>query len=318
MKVSFVIHTPHYRYITDKIAEHLKCPYEYHTTIEQILQYKPDVVVCGLHFEQFDGKKFISIYTGHGLSWGSGLYGQSNTWHDYVTIMSEFMKSEMVRMGGIPKKEIWVTGWPTTDNLFTKAIRPAIFDKINSPVILYAPTSNPSSYPYLTNIHEFIPKNAFLIIKPHPVPGIDAKQLAQQHTKGAQNVYIADYHENPNDYIPYVDLIISDKSSVLFYPLIFPEKPIIQCRFPNLFKLWAWESSKYPQASSCIERTWCDAWRPIVSKEELKLAIVEALDDPMMNYQTRKKYGDILFGNFRDGQSGKRVAEKINQLEGIL
>lgn len=86
--------------------------------------------------------------------------------------------------------------------------------------------------------------------------------------------------------------------------------PIIQCRFPNLFELW----EKDPQAYNCIEYTWKDAWRPIASKEELKIAIVEELRNPMRNYQTRKQYGDILFGNLRDGQSGRRMAEKIMEL----
>lgn len=312
MKVSFVIHTPHYRYITDKIVAHLKCSYEYHTTFEQVFQYKPDVVVCGLHYKQLDSKNFVSVYTGHGLSWASGLYGKDNIWHDYVLAMSEFIKNEILRMDGSPKKEIWTTGWPTTDNLFTRKVKPAVFNKFKGPFILYAPTSNPSSYPYLTNIHKLVPKDTVLIIKPHPVPGIDAGEMARKHTSGAVNVYITDYHDNPNDYIPHVDLIITDKSSVLFYPLAMPEKPVIQCVFPNLLENW----KKYPKSYDCIEYKWRDAWKQVGSGEELKKAVMEELGDPMRNYKIRKNYGDILFGDLRDGQSGKRVAEKIMQLGG--
>ena len=317
MRVSFIIHTPHYKYTTDKIARHLKCDYAYHTTFEDMDKYNPDVVVAGLDYKQLDNDKFISIYTGHGLSWGSGLYSKSNGWYDYITIISEFLKEEILRLEAPPKKDIWVTGWPTTDNLFTKEVKPSVFDNIKRPVILYSPTSNPCSHLYLNDIHTLIPDGATLMIKPHPVPGPTTHtiQIAEENIKDFTNIIVLDYYENPNDYIPYVDLIISDKSSVLFYPLIFPEKPIIQCKFPNLFELWEWESKKYPQSSSCIERTWKAAWRPITSKEELKIAIVEELANPMRNYQIRKRYGDILFGNLRDGQSGKRIAEKIMQLE---
>jgi len=163
MRVSFIISTQHYRYTADKIARHLKCDYTYHMTFEDMNKYDPDVVVAGLHYKQLDSDKLISVYTGHGLSWGSGLYSKGNAWYDYVAVMSEFIKGEILRFESPPKKDIWVTGWPTTDNLFTKSVKPPVFDKAKGPVILYAPTSNPSSYPYLTNIHELVPKDATLI-----------------------------------------------------------------------------------------------------------------------------------------------------------
>lgn len=313
MRVSFIIHTPFYRYITDKIAKHLKCQYDFHTTMEQVYRYKPDITVSGLAFKELEGK-YINIFTGHGLTWGSGIWSKSNGWYDYVFAMSDFMKEEIIRFGAEPKKEIWVTGWATTDNLFSKKVRPDIFENIKRPVIFYGPTSNPSSYPYLKDIHTLIPLGATLIIKPHPVPGVDGKKIAEENIKDFTNIVLLDGYKNPNDYIPYVDLVISDKSSVLFYPLALPEKPIIQCFFPNIEKRWRGDMRAY----ACIEYRWLDAWRQIRSKEELRRAVVEELENPMRNYQTRKKYGDILFGNLRDGQSGRRMAEKIMALEGKI
>ena len=64
-----------------------------------------------------------------------------------------------------------------------------------------------------------------------------------------------------------------------------------------------------------IEYEWRDAWRRVTNKEELREAIVEELKNPMRNYQTRKKYSDILFGNLKDGKAGQRIAEKIMGLK---
>jgi len=316
MKVSFILHNPWSKHLFDGITKHLKCEYAFHSqfetvTLDEVHRYKPDVAVSALHYHKEIGKKQINIFTPHGITYAGGMWSPANKWYDYTIATSDFMKKESIHFDAAPQKEIWVTGWPMFDNLFTKEVKPEIFNSMKRPIIFYAPTGGPvhSSYPHIPDLHTLIPSGATLIIKPHPhqATGIDAKKIAEENIKDFTNVVILSPHEPLDKYVPYVDLVISEKSTALFFPLAFPEKPIIQCAFPHMDEYWR-DSLIQPKF---IEYTWRNAWRGAANREELKKAIVEELENPMRNYQTRKRYGDILFGNLRDGKAGQRIAEKI-------
>ncbi len=265
-------------------------------------------------------KKFITrakfIFTRHGLA-NKNVGFNSAEQCDYVCLSSSYLSQIYIEKGDFHPDQLWVVGYAQMDNMFRDVALP-IPEKIatGNKTILYAPTFNEdiSSVPMLgPNLIEKIrgvQGRHNIIIKPHPlIYDFSPNWITwfMEAAKTQENVFLV--ADKAADVIPYLknaDILLTDASSVMFEYLPM-DRPIILLNNP--------ERTGCPQFNpDAIEWKWRDVGVEVDDVELLSQTIENELANPARRKDKRELYSDRLFGDLRQGETGRLVKEKIGEL----
>lgn len=231
---------------------------------------------------------------------------------DAVSVGDPMRKARYESDGARPV-EFWETGYPQIDPLFRRDPPPPLPIPPGRPTVLYAPTWNlglTSATMLGRSLVELIRAevpDVNILIKPHPVigdwhPGWMARwrRLARAH---AGVHLVEDTHADVVPYMLASDVLVSDASSTIFEFLAL-DRPIVLVTNPRHTADPAW-------APDDIVWLWRDVGEEIHDVGELPAAVAAALRQPAAHAERRRAYAQALFGPFTDGQSHRRIAERI-------
>ncbi len=230
---------------------------------------------------------------------------------DGLVVMSEEEKVHMSRCYHTKLENIWVTGYPRNDFTFYRnndVIKPIPYIK-GKKVLLYAPTwrdvGKTKLFPFedfnsheLTNFLET--NNAIILLRIHK------NELKNYDLEESNVLRICDGNvvQEINQLLPFVDILITDYSSVYIDQLLV-DKPMIFIPYDLE------EFSKIRGFNYDFNTV---APGPKVSNfTEFKTAIKNYLETPTLDFSEREKMKN-KFHKHQDSHSAKRVYENIENL----
>lgn len=287
--------------------------------VGEVLSFKPDILVlANHHYHYFRGNlpETIIVWTRHGFANKNSLK-KAIEGADFVCVSSEGVKKDCLEKGWRPRLGFWVTGFVPMDKVFSgKFEKPSIFPEgfPSGKTILYAPTWNR----YFTSIeaikNEWFEKiiekfQVNIIIKPHPMTPLLYPMIVRRWKKitGERIFLVEDSSEDIYKFFPFVDILITDASSVMFYFLAM-DKPIILFNNPKRF----FEKEYFDPSAQ--EWKWRDMGEEVENLEELLYAIEKAILYPDERAERRAFYRKRVFGDLTDGKAAERIAGKIRSL----
>ena len=193
----------------------------------------------------------ILITTGHSPANKNTTLSNRNSDMDYIFCPSQYYKTELLKRGAVPKKEIIVTGYPAASRIFRKEInQTSIFrykskDEKDRIKVLFAPTYNKDlniidalieaeqKYDLFDKMKEYS-----ITFKLHPVlykkyPE-QAKFVMDLSLKYSNIYYHEDSHDDITDAILWSDIVVGDCSGALL--LAACNSPVIAYDNPNRYK----------------------------------------------------------------------------------
>jgi len=298
--------------------------------LSEIKNWGPDFILtadytCRILTEHFKNTNIKILAVRHGAVNKYSEPEDDFKYADYI-FGSEYEKKYLESGNVKPRIDFKVTGNAWVDETFKIPFKEI---NQNSPKILFAPTYNPeiSAANVPSNkLYDSIKKvfnNFNLIIKPHPA----LINCNFEHIIKNKNIFnewmsywqkLSDNNDNvkliTDDSIPIsefffdTDILISDRSSLIWEFLIL-EKPIILFYTDQKPEYW----------SNCITNLSIDNMLDIGltynSTDKFIEALEKVFDYHQSIYKTRqRKYKDIIYGNYQDGLSAKRIAEEINNI----
>ena len=328
-KVAFYYTLDFQKNVLKSIAEHLDYTI-ISNEISEIELWKPDFV-----FTADYNCRFLSDYLResdveilairHGAVNKYSQPEEDFSYADYV-FGTEYEKNYLQSGGVMPKQEFILTGNAWIDKTFL--IKTKVLNT-NSPTILFAPTYNPeisaASVPG-NKLYEILTKafsNFRLIIKPHPA----VLQITMEHLKKNELIFkgwleywksLSDNYKNidfitdaqitANQFFAESDILISDKSSLIWEYIIL-EKPVLLYKNDLLPEFWSNLITDYS-----IDHK-LDVGPHYKNDEEFYYYLTEIFNLHKNYYQKKQRqYKNELFGKFQDGFSSKRIAEEIMRL----
>jgi len=205
------------------------------------------VIIADEWTNLFRNQAEILITIGHSPASKHTTLDSKNSDADYIYTFSQFYKTEFLKRGVSPKKEMIVTGNPAASRLFRKEIlKGSIWETKNCNLglkVLFAPTYNKDLSIMDVLMEEEKNNQLFkqmhdyqIAFKLHPVlhkKYPEQAEFVKELSKTYGNVY---YHENSNhditDAILWSDVVIGDCSGALFLS-IAGEKPVIAYNNPD-------------------------------------------------------------------------------------
>jgi len=190
----------------------------------------------------------ILITTGHSLASKRTTLDSKNKGMDYIYCPSQYYKTEFIKRGVIPNKEIIVTGYPASSKLFRREIK--IISEwskrmISSrPKILFAPTYNKDlsimdaliSEEKYSNLFWKMEKMYSIAFKLHPVLSKKYPEHAEfvKHlSEKYSNIYYHDdSHSDISGAILWADIVVGDCSGALLLAAA-GGRPIVAFDNPN-------------------------------------------------------------------------------------
>ncbi len=256
------------------------------------------------------------VFTCHGFSSKNHVF-KAASHCDYICLSSPYQQKRYEEEGGFRPEQLWNVGYAQMDMLFHKQPTP-----LSEPIdpsqktILYAPTYNKelSSAPMLgADLVNKIrgPKGQEnLIIKPHPQIYLRSPEWMKWFREAAshhENVFfIEDPAANVMPYLKNADILVSDASSVIFEYLAM-DRPIILLTNPEREK-----STHYDPNG--LEWRWRDVGEELSDVSALTDAVQKALASPDERQEQRGIRAEMLFGNLRNGETGKHIKGEIEAL----
>lgn len=271
-----------------------------------------------------DRRKALIVGLRHGSVTRYGIPEWEYRLADYVCA-SDWDVDDFTRADIRPRRQFWMTGNPWTDEVFTLPARPA---RTEHPTILFAPTYNPEIsaavhfgdrlVPLIRKVHP----ESRIIIKPHPaILDYDHPYVARHRTlfrglvegwraaarRDGRVEFIDDSSRPISAFFDDADLLISDGSSLMFEYMVL-DRPILLYTSDTRIGMWTYNADAPGNA-------WRDVGMEFRTDDELQ----ELLRDPFTRHQAgpsarQRVYVERLYGQFRDGRSGERVADAIAAL----
>ncbi len=286
-----------------------------------VLSFKPLILIlANHHYYYFRGNlsETIIIWTRHGFANKNSLR-KAIEGADFACVSSEWVKEDCETKGWRPRLGFWITGFVPMDKIFSghcekSSVLPPEFP-FGRKTLLYAPTWNR----YFTSVEkikaEWFEKildkfpQLNLIIKLHPHIPIFYPEVMKRwgEIKNERIILVENSSEDIYQFFPFVDILLTDASSVMFYFLAM-DKPIILFNNPKRF----YEKEYFDPSSP--EWTWRDMGEEVGSFEELISAIERSILYPEERSEKRVFYKKRVFGNLTDGRAAERIAEKVRAL----
>lgn len=245
---------------------------------------------------------------------------------DYIST-SPFITKCRAEALQVPEARFRITGLPRNDilvrnrDLAQKTDRFFVNEKAPSHVILYAPTwrsgrEATSLLPFpdlsIQKLAKMLDdRNAILILRCHKndLKYREVRSRLNELTRTSSRI-VDGTHErfgDVNELLPEVDVLISDYSG-LIHDFLLLDRPII---------LVPYDRERFEQANGFFYDYDEMAPGPIVhTKTEFLDALQEALDQPELHAQQRKRLRDLIF-TYQDDLACQRVAQLIEKHTGI-
>ena len=255
---------------------------------------------------------------------------------DMMIATSQVMKNALASCFFIDPRKIFITGQPRNDNVFNKDLSEDLKSIIplkriteNRKILLYSPTFRQredlnriegntltadifrlGQTNYYGDLEKFLEENdLFLIFKLHP---FEEKLFLKENTKKLPkhvflltNRKLFDNNIIVNDLLSYIDILITDYSSIYFDFLLL-NRPIIFL-VPDL--------DKYRTIRTFALEPY-NFWMPgriVKTYDELKGSIVNYLEDPSINSEKRQLINTIV-NNYTDNNASKRIFDIMKSI----
>lgn len=261
---------------------------------------------------RFKNKKFDqeSIHKSKNLN-ESGLY-------NYLTGSSDLEKSLLADCFNIDENNIKVTGMPKNDHLFQKIYKDEMknkFSYLQKKVILYAPTFRENDeqvnlFPFedykFKEISELLLReDIYLLIRSHNFDNRKGNYSYENVLLNNDHIIIADQQVFPdvNDLLPFVDILVTDYSSVYFDFLIL-NRPIIFIPY---------DLSKYEQNRGLLFDYNSVTPGDKVRNQREFLSVIEKLISGQDKWEMEREIIKNKFHKYQDGLAHKRIFNIINK-----
>lgn len=278
--------------------------------LEEIILFRPDAILSpqsnpnDIIRLRRELPSCLFVYLRHGIAHKMHAIATAS-YYDKVCVSSQFTAEPYLRLGGFPKKTIWVTGYAQCDDLIIEQC------KTRTRSILFAPTHNVglSSADWITpQYFEELLERALdweLMIKVHPnkfgSPTWNRwKEFGQSHPRVT---FLEDRMLNVASYLPSTDLLISDFSSVSFLFLPF-NRPIVLLTPPATFSVKSFDLDG-------VEWTCRDMALEVDDLSEFVDVVTKCMAHPDLQSEQRAVYSSRIFENTLDGKCGQRIISEI-------
>ena len=298
--------------------------HEIYDTFDRTNRKFPVFVIADEWFSLFRKCSDNIITTGHSLVSKNVTFNKMNCEGDYICVSSQWQKNEFISRGVMPRKKFLMTGYPAADRIFRNELRlSSEFSKLLSPEssmnrtskirILFAPTYN-RDLSMMDNlikhksIFEFLGRKYDLAFKLHPVLPKKYPEHAEfvDHLVSEKLALCpSDSHADISDAIVWSDIVVGDCSGAMMLSMI--KKPIIAYDNPRRF------SSPYFDEKG-PEWTLRNRFAYRMTEFEELPDVLDKILDYDEKKKTRKEVVDLIYGDFKDGNSAFRIAESILEI----
>ena len=329
MRAGFFAHLPFHRSILQPIRDILAARAESLLSSDRsaLVAFDPHVLVMAghAHLEYFREHlpRALTVNVRHGMISKSGIRRlpdrRSARWFDFVCVGAE-ARLEQYERSQVAPREYWITGYPQVDPLFRRDPPSALPLPRGTKTVLYAPTWNLGLSsagmlgPRLVELIRGEAPDVGIIIKPHPAIGDWRPRWMAWWARLEASVpgvhLVRDTHADITPYMLAADVLVSDASSAIFEFLAL-DRPIVLVTNPRHAADPAYDPDD-------ITWRWRDLGEEIHDVARLPAAVAHALRSPESHAAQRRRYADLLFGPFTDGENHARVAEKILEVGGAL
>lgn len=261
------------------------------------------------------------INTRHGISVNGknyGLYAAAAC--DYVCASSEAIANALCKYALLPPERVWTTGYPQMDKLFntinTQASKTSGKAANHGRRVLFAPTfTQDMSAAYLIGDDPVkairgADESIEVILAPHPdLRILDPtlvrrwKQLAEEQPNAT---FFDSSAQNLIDYLPEVDILVSDVSSVAIQFLAI-NRPLV--RYVNEARI----ANSNSNGHDGEEWDLAAVSHHVSNDQELADAVKRLLNEdvPLSLQQRRSEMQQMLFGSMTQGNAGEYIANNI-------
>lgn len=230
----------------------------------------------------------------------------------HTIVLSQFFIEKMQNDFGVTPGDIFISGFPRNDNLFTKTtseiIRDIKQDFNKTKIIMYMPTFRDYNRAYnyferfdFEKFEEHLERtNSVFLFKGHY-----ASETKCDFSKYKRILDFDSYKSNQELYIliKEVDVLITDYSSI-FHDFLLLDRPILFTPF---------DLPKYLQSGRELHYTYDDAIPGVACKNWGEVhGELDLLSNNKSDYKKDIKYFKNKYHKFQDGDSSKRVFEEIN------
>jgi len=279
--------------------------------------FSPDVTVVAEDiYGMLDGRSKV-VNVGHGLI-SKGFYYKDSpivrrcNLADVICVPSAWHRGQLEKN---ITSSIRVTGFIKMDAVLncTEKKRKTFYRTYDVPdsarLVLFAPTFNEelSAIPCVgKKIADCATDNTFLLIKLHGMTDRQWVAMYQELALEKENVRFID-EKDTAEAMACAHVMVSDVSSI-FVEFLILDKPVVLFNNPRR-KEYAFYD---PQD---IEYKLRDATKEVDTIDDLKKAVVKAINDPGEKSEKRRSYAEMI--NYRlDGRCAERAAESVMQLIG--
>ena len=311
---------------------------------EQFLEIKPSLVFNCSHIHGKEAEFPIYIAKNLGFRTGAFIFSWDNLTtrsrifppYDYYFVWHDKMKKQLSKIyPRIDEKNIFVTGTPQFDFHFDEKLileRTKFFNENdldpNRPFILYSTGIAghfPDEHIDFVNSTEIVPKPVLLI---RPYIKDTSFEMNQLRKKSNENIKFLDMLWDKeslcpleqdlvlfNNILKYCAFGINAASTVSFDLMIF-KKGVININFDP-------PGSSLPKHLKWERHILFDHYKPIAesgsvlvsnSMEDLLRKTIQLLENPKLLIEKQKKTLDNFFGDKLDGNSAKRLANKLTSI----
>lgn len=240
--------------------------------------------------------------------------------YNIIISSSDIDRYSMVSCFGVPIDRVKVTGLPRNDILFS-CINEKVnslnnkYDFLNKKIILYAPTfrdfSKVKFFPFydfnLKELDLFLKEeDAYLLLRGHATDNIWRKNSVQYDIFNSERILEAnqDKFEDVQELLPYVDILITDYSSIYIDFLIL-DRPLI-------FLPYDIEEYRKERGLLYDYNLVTPGPKPNTQKDFIK-CIKDYFRDPKLDKEKRAWVKNI-FHKYNDGKSYERIYHIIKEL----
>lgn len=240
-----------------------------------------------------------------------GFVKRETSNYTYVTVSSDIERYVIASCFGMEIEDVKVTGIPRNDYLI-KNRKPKKVDNYlyKNKIILYAPTFRDEGktrfFPFedydIQKINNFLERNnAYLLLRGHATDNIFRNSKLNYKTTDRIKIANQKQYEDVQDLLPYVDILITDFSSIYFDYLLL-NKPIIFIPY---------DLDNFKQKRGLLyEYNMITPGPKVNSQKDLLIWLNKYIKN---NKIDRKKRNDVKkwFHKYEDGKSYERIYRLI-------
>ena len=299
--------------------------------LRTLLIAKTVVVSNSLHdffpnFKPSLRKEAIQLW--HGIKWSKKFEYPNNNFTDDLTIIcasSNSHKELIFKNNFLNPQRVYITGLPRNDKFFLnskKKMKDNFLNDLkfsNKKIILYAPTHKEdlvsSFFPFsdlnFKVLEDFLIKNNFIIyLRPH-INDTNKNKEWKNYVRNlnSKTIFSLSFNEleDINSFLPIVDILITDYSTIYTDALLFD--------IPTIFIPYDYED--YNKKRGFVYKFNEIAIGPKVYNQEELLTSLKNINENKTRYINEQRLIKNKFHKFEDGNSSKRILDILSYRIGV-